>query len=351
MSILRLGNRTMGARAAGRSDRACAIALSLMVGFAGSAHAADATLTLYSGQHEQTVNALVADFQKRTGIAVKVHSGEGPEISNQIATEGQNSPADVYFTENSPELMALEEKGLLAPVDARTLAVIPSQYNSPHGDWVGVLARENVLAYNPAQIKAGELPASLLDLAKPEWRGKIGIAPTDGDFLPVVGAVAALKGRNAALAWLKGLEENAQTFDDDEGVVAAVNRGSIAAGVINNYYWARLREENGPAGMHSEIYHFPAGDVGAVINVSGAAVLKSAAHPDAAQQFLAYLVSPEAQTLLANDHVTFEYPLRAGIAADPVLKPLDQLHPPALSITTLGDDADIADLLREAGLL
>lgn len=309
------------------------------------------TLTLYSGQHEQSVNLLVADFEKRSGVNVKVHSGEGPEVANQILEEGASSPADVYFTENSPELQLLSEKNLLAPVDPKTLAEIPSQYSSPKGDWIGVLARENVLAYNTAMIKPGQLPKSVLDLAAPIYKGKVGVAPTDSDFLPLVSAVAALKGKPAALAWLKGLEENAQTFDDDEGVVAAVDRGGVALGIINNYYWARLQQEIGKSKMHSALYHFANGDVGALVNVSGAAVLKSSAHQQAAQKFLAYLVSAPAQSLLANGNVSFEYPLRPGVAANPVLKPFRDLQPPRISISALGDDSGAAELLRQAGLL
>jgi iron(III) transport system substrate-binding protein len=338
-----------------RGRHAAIVSLAILAALAGSSarsRAEDATtLTLYSGQHEQSVNLLTADFQKRSGITVKVKVGEGPEIANQIAEEGASSPADVYFTENSPELQLLSEKGLLAPVDAKTLTEIPSQYNSPKGDWVGVLARENVLAYNTAMVRPGQLPKSIMDLAGPAYKGKIGIAPSDGDFLPLLSAVAALKGKAAALAWLKGLAENAQTFDDDEGVVAAVDRGGVAMGIINNYYWARLQEEVGKGKMHSALYHFPGGDVGAMVNVSGAAILKSSAHGEAAQKFLAYLVSQPAQTLLAQGNVNFEYPLRPGVAANPVLKPFNELKPPQISISTLGDDSGAADLLREAGLL
>jgi iron(III) transport system substrate-binding protein len=329
-----------------------AIAAYLAVGSREAPRADEAvTLTLYSGQHEQSVNLLVADFQKRTGIAVKVHSGEGPEIANQIAEEGKSSPADVYFTENAPELTILSEKNLLAPVDPKTLAEIPAKYNSPKGDWVGVLAREDVLAYNTSMVKPAELPKSILDLAGPAYKGKIGVAPSDADFIPLVSAVAAVKGKDAALKWLKGLEENAQTFDDDEGVVAAVERGSVATGIINNYYWARLQEEIGKGKMHSTIYHFGNGDVGAFISVSGAAVVKSTTHPEAAQKFLAYLVSVPAQTLLAQGDVNFEYPLHPGVPANPVLKPFDELQPPAIGISQLGDDSAAGDLLREAGLL
>jgi iron(III) transport system substrate-binding protein len=310
-----------------------------------------ASLTLYSAQHEQTVDLLTQAFTKETGIAVKVRSGEAPELASQLVKEGASSPADVFFTENSPELQWLSEKGLLAKVAPSTLASVPAQDSSPAGDWVGVFARENVLAYNTGMIKEAGLPASLMDLAKPEWKGKVAIAPTDADFLPLVGAVAAMKGRPAALAWLKGLHDNAMIFDDDEGVVAAVNRGAVATGVINNYYWARLRTEEGADKMRSAIHHFAGGDVGGLMNVSGAAVLKSSHNQGAAQKFLAFLVSKPAQEMVSKLDITFEYPLAAGVAPNPLLKPRSELQPPSLTIKQIGDDREAAELLREAGLI
>jgi iron(III) transport system substrate-binding protein len=331
---------------------ALSVATSGAISGAAPAMAADpVTLTLYSAQHHQMVNLLTEMFTKQTGIAVRVHSGEAPEIANQIAQEGAQSPADVYFTENSPELTLLDEKGLLAHIDPATLAQVPATYSAASGDWLGVLARENVLAFNPSMIAQSQLPVSLLDLAKPEWQGKVAIAPSDADFLPLVDAVVVLKGRAAALDWLKGLKRNAQVFDDDEGVVAAVDRGAVATGIINNYYWARLRTEKGPANMHSEIHHFDNGDVGALVNVSGAAVLKSSQHQAEAQRFLAFLVSEPVQEMLGKSDIDFEYPLAKGVAPNPLLKPMSELQPPQITMAQLGDDQMAAELLREAGLL
>ncbi len=315
------------------------------------AAAAEGPLTLYSAQHQQMVDRLTRAFTRQTGIAVRVRSGEAPEIASQIAQEGARSPADVYFTENSPELTLLDEKGLLAPVDPATLAAVPAQYSAADGNWIGVLARENVLAYNPSLIAAAQLPGALLDLAKPEWRGKVAIAPSDADFLPLVDAVAAQSGEAATLAWLKGLRQNAQVFDDDEGVVAAVDRGAVATGIVNSYYWARLQAEQGAARTNSRVHHFAPGDIGALINVSGAAVLKSSRHQAAAQRFLAFLVSPAIQAEIGQGGIDFEYPLAPGVAADPVLTPLAALHPPPLSVGQLGDDQLAARLLRQAGLI
>ena len=309
------------------------------------------TLTLYSAQHPQVDAMLMAAFTKQTGIQVQVREGEGPDIAAQILQEGADSPADVFFTENSPELNLLDEKGLLAPVDPATLAQVPAQYSAADGHWLGVLARENVLAFNPSLIKESALPASLLDLAKPEWKGKLGFAPSDADFLPLVSAVIKQYGKTEALAWLNGLKANGTVYQDDEGAVAAVARGSVAVAIINNYYWYRLETDLGPVKIDSKIYHFKNGDIGGLINISGAAVLKSSKNPAAAQRFLAFLVSPKAQQMLGTSDIDYEYPLRPGVPPNAKLTPFKDLQPPAVNVSQLGDDQEAGALLQQAGLI
>lgn len=323
--------------------------LAVILGLAPSAQAQ--TLTLYSAQHEQVINMLTAAFTKNTGIKVKVHEGEGPDIASQILQEGADSPADVFFTENSPELVLLDEKGFLAPVAPATLAEVPAKYNAADGNWLGVLARENVLDFNPSMVQESAMPASLLDLAKPEWAGKLGIAPSDADFLPLVSAMIEQYGKEKTLAWLQGLKTNSKIYQDDEGVVAAVARGDVAAGIVNNYYWARLETALGPAKIDSTIYHFKGGDIGGLVNISGAAVLKSSKNQAAAQKFLAFLVSQQAQQLLGQSEVDFEYPLRPGVPPNKILLPFKDLQPPAISSAQLGDDQQAGSLLQQAGLI
>jgi iron(III) transport system substrate-binding protein len=327
----------------------------LAVGLAGLGLAADparaATLTLYSAQHPQVDAMLTAEFTKETGIKVLVREGEGPDIAAQILQEGADSPADVFLTENSPELNLLDEKGLLAPVDPATLKQVPGPYSAADGHWLGVLARENVLAYNPALILETALPASLLDLAKPEWKGKLGFAPSDADFLPLVSAVIKQYGKTEALAWLNGLKANGTVYQDDEGAVAAVARGSVAVAIINNYYWYRLETDLGPEKIDSRIYHFKDGDIGGLINISGAAVLKSSKNPAAAQRFLAFLVSPKAQSMLGKSDIDYEYPLRPGVPPNAKLTPFKDLQPPAINVSQLGDDQAAGALLQQAGLI
>src|SRR5580698_842461 len=153
-----------------------ALGLALVVGavvLAGcsSGSASSDSLTVYSGQHVQTTEALITAFEKQTGITVNLRSDDEDVLADQIVTEGSRSPADVYFTENSPPLEYLASKNLLAPIDESTLAKTPAKYSSTTGKWVGISARVSVMVYNTSLLKPSQLPTSVLQLADPQWKG------------------------------------------------------------------------------------------------------------------------------------------------------------------------------------
>lgn len=324
------------------------LALSCLAAGCGSA-SSESSILLYNGQHPQLTSALVAAFEKQSGINVRVRTNDGIVLAAQLLQEGKASPADVYLTENSPELMTLDQRGLLAKVDSATLDQVPKQDSSPTGNWAGIALRVSALAYDPTQVQASELPASIIELAQPRWKGKVGIAPTDSDFAPLVGAVVATYGKAAATDWLAGLKRNAQLYESDEAVVSAVNRGDMATGVINSYYWFRLRLEVGAGGMHSKLYYFPNHDVGSIENISGAAVLASSPNSGNAQKFLDFLVSKTAQEIIAQGD-DFEYPARPGINPNAALPPLSAVAPATPGPVKLGNDQQSARLIQESGL-
>ncbi len=321
----------------------------LLSGCGAASHSAD-EITLYNGQHEQTTAALVSAFERQSGIHVNVRSADEATLGNQILEEGAGSPADVFYSENTPVLEALREKNLLAPVAPSTLAAVPSRYSSPEGDWVGVSARVSVLVYNTSALAPSQLPSSVLELADPKWRGKLGFAPSETDFQPLITAIVRLDGTAAAERWLKGMQANGTVYPDNETVVAQVNNGESALGPINHYYWFRLRKELGAGGMHSALHYYAPGDPGDLVDVSGAAMLKSSSNQAAAQRFLAFLVSREGQQTIA-DSDSYEYPLRPGVSPAPGLRPFADLHPAALTPAELGDGSTALALEQKLGLL
>ena len=306
------------------------------------------SIVVYNGQHLALTRAMVSAFERSTGISVRLRTNEGVVLADQLLQEGRSSPADVFLAENSPEHVNLERHGLLARLSPTVLRRVPARDSSPNGRWVGVALRVGSLVYNPKLLPRSQLPASILDLAAAPWRGKVAIAPLDADFPPVVGAVIATRGASAAESWLAGLKRNADVYQTEEAVVAAVNRGDVACGLVNQYYWYRLRREVGAAGMHSTLHYFPSGDVGSVVYVSGAAVLASSSHRRDAERFVAVLVSPAGQRLISQGD-DFEYPVRPGVAPNAALPPLDRIAHASLHAVALGDDREAARLIVQAG--
>ena len=314
------------------------------------------SITLYSGQHEQTTDGLVTAFEKQTGITVNVRNDDEDTLANLIALQGSHSPADVFYTENSPALEFLQGKGLLAGVDASTLARTPAKYDSPAGDWVGVSARVSVIIYNPSLIAKSQLPTSVMQLADSKYQGKFAFAAGETDFQPIVTSVVKAYGQAAALRWLQAIKTNSASHivPDNETIADEVNRGQVAFGVINQYYWYRLQAEIGSSAMHSQITYFAPHDPGYVIDVSGAAVLKSSKHQAAAQKFLAFLISQQGQDIIARasgNEQSYEYPLASGVTTSAPETPFAQLQPYPITIADLGNGSTAIALLQQAGLL
>jgi iron(III) transport system substrate-binding protein len=318
----------------------------------GSSGGSSTSITLYNGQHEQTADLLISAFEKKTEITVNVRNDDEDTLADQIVAEGSHSPADVIFTENSPALEFLQNKGLLAAVDPSTLEQTPSQFNSPQGDWVGVSARVSVLIYNPSLIAKSALPTSVLQLADPRYMGKLAVAPGETDFQPIVTSVVRTYGQSAALRWLEGIKANAgnHVYPDNETIADEVNRGAVAFGVVNQYYWYRLGAEVGQSHVHSEITYFAPHDPGYVVDVSGAAVIESSTHKAAAQRFLAFLTSAPGQEIIAHSE-SFEYPIASGVSTAQPETPFARLQPINITVPELGDGSTAIALLKQSGLL
>lgn len=323
--------------------------LVLALGACGGDAGADSRLTLYNAQHVDLIEVMVEAFTAETGIEVEIRSGSDAELANQIVQEGGASPADVFVTENSPAMSLLDSSGLLAAVDAATRDQIPDEYEAANGNWLGFAARATVLAYNPGLIDEAALPASILDLADPEWEGKIGIAAAGADFQAIVSAVLSLEGEAATAEWLAGLKQNALVYSSNITVMAATNVGQIQAGVMYHYYWFQDRAESGDSSGNTELHYFKNEDPGAFVSLSAAGVLASSDNDEAAQQLVQFLTGSGGQQAMA-DSDALEYTINPDVAANPDLPPLADLQAPAVDPNSLNGPL-VVELMQDAGLL
>ncbi|CZV89010.1 iron ABC transporter substrate-binding protein [Enterobacter asburiae] len=306
-------------------------------------------IVVYNAQHENLVKSWVDGFTKETGIKVTLRNGDDSELGNQLVQEGSASPADVFLTENSPSMVLVDNANLFAPLDADTLKQVPAEYRPAHGRWIGIAARSTVFVYNPEKLNEQQLPESLMDLAKPEWKGRWAASPSGADFQAIVSAMLALKGEKATLEWLKAMKANFVAYKGNSTVMKAVNAGQIDGGVIYHYYRFVDQSKTGENSKNTQLNYFKHQDPGAFVSLSGGGVLASSKHKAQAQAFIKYITGKEGQESLRTNNA-FEYAVGVNAASNPKLVPLKDLDAPKVEPSTL-NSKKVIELMTQAGLL
>ncbi|MEQ9771198.1 iron ABC transporter substrate-binding protein [Pectobacterium jejuense] len=309
----------------------------------------DEGIVIYNAQHENLVKSWVDGFTKETGIKVTLRNGSDTELGNQLVQEGKSSPADVFLTENSPSMVLVDNANLFAPLDNATLAQVPSDYRPSHGRWIGIAARSTVFVYNPTKFTDAQLPKSLADLAKPEWKGRWAASPSGADFQAIVSAYLELKGEQATQAWLKGMKENFTAYKGNSTVMKAVNAGQIDSGVIYHYYRFVDQAKTGENSNNTKLYYFKHKDPGAFVSISGGGVLASSKHAKDAQAFIKWITGKSGQEILRTNDA-FEYAVGINAASNDKLVPLKDLDAPKVDAAKL-NSKKVVDLMTQAGLL
>ena len=309
----------------------------------------DGRLTVYSGRSEELVAPLIERFEEETGIDVAVRYAGSPEIAATLLEEGENSPADVVFTQDPASIGSVALAGMLAELPEDVLATVPASLSDRDGRWVGVSGRARTLVYDTERYEPSAFPATEDGLTDEAWAGKVGIAPSNGSFLAFVSAKILLDGEDATRTWLEGMAANqAPTYPKNSPIVAAVADGQLDTGLVNHYYLLRrlVEQPDAPA----ENYFFPTASAGSLVMPAGVGVLRTAANPDAGDEFIRFLLTEEAQEFFASE--TFEYPLLPGVPANPKLPAIESIATPDIDLSELATVLDLAtDLVSEAGLL
>jgi iron(III) transport system substrate-binding protein len=307
------------------------------------------TLTIYSGRSESLVGPLLDRFAEESGVDIRVRYGDGTGLALGILEEGDNTPADVYYGQDVGAFAALRGEDRLETLPQSILDKVDPAFRSPDGDWVGVSGRARVIVYNTDDIDPATLPESILDYTDPKWKGHLGIVPRSDGFPEFVTALRVVKGDDFARDWLTKLKANNPTaYPNNLAAIQAVADGEIEIAFLNHYYLYRFLDERGES-FKARNYYFDNGDIGGLFLVSGAAILDTSEHREAAEKFVDFLLSPESQKYFTEK--THEYPLLPGVEADAGLPPLSSMDPPDIDLSNLGDLEGSLTMMRETGIL
>ena len=304
-------------------------------------------MTIYSGRSEEFIAPFLDRWEQESGITLNVRYGDSAELAAQILEEGENSPADLFLSQDAGSLGAVSAAGLFTQLPSSVGQLIENEFIAQDRSWIGVTGRVRVYAYNPEAVLT--LPQSITDLTKSTYRGKIGIAPSNASFQAFVTALINEKGEAFAEKWLTDLKDNgAKIYLKNSAIVEAIDQGEIDLGLVNHYYLWEVSTALGRA-IKVKNGFFSPGDIGNLINVSGAGILATSKKQSSAEDLIDFLTSAAIQEMFVAQ--THEYALIPGAESPQDLPELKSLGSPKVDLGELVKIQRTQDLLIKVGLL
>ena len=304
-------------------------------------------LIIYSGRSESLVDPIIQQFKGATGIDVQVKYAGTAALAETLLEEGANSPADVFYAQDPGGLAAVSEMMTELPDDI--IKLTPEWARSGQGRWVGITGRARVVVYGTDNLTEADLPDDLRGFTEPEWKGRVGWAPTNGSFQAMVTALRVGWGEERTEEWLRAMIDNdVQIYPKNTPQVAAAAAGEIDVGLVNHYYLYRFLAEEGED-FPARNAHLRGGGPGAIVMVSGAGILETAGNPKNAEAFIRFLLSSVGQQYFSGQ--TFEYPMVEGVRPSVLLTPLDDVVQPDITLADMADLAGTQAMLQEVGAL
>ena len=308
---------------------------------------AQGEVNVYTYREPALIGPLFESFTKDTGIKVNViFASQG--LEQRIAAEGQASPADMLLTVDIGRIIEAVERGITQPVNSKTLSdAIPAAYRDPDGQWFGISSRARVLYVGKDKFKGEAITYE--DLADPKFKGKICVRSGQNIYnIGLFASVVARLGEQKAEEWMKGLKANLaqKPSGGDREQARDVAAGKCEIGIGNTYYWALMsaKEADRKAWADATRVNLPTfRDGGTHMNISGFVIAKHAPNRDNAVKLGEWLVSEKAQQIYAATN--FEYPVRAGVALDPVVASFGQIKPDSTPLAVVAKNRKAASIL------
>lgn len=308
------------------------------------------TLTVYTDQHPEVIKSLTKQYTKKTGVHFKIQDDASV---GQIEAEGKASPTDVFMSEDPGPVAQLAKKDKLATLDTTTMHHVRPHLSSDDNKWVAYAARTRILYYNPKKINKTDLPKKLLDVTKPQYKGKFAWAPS-GAFVATTQYLIDSIGKNKTKQFLTAIKKNGVNEHKNGNVRDTVESGTHAMGISNHYYWwKKAAEIGGKEKMTSKSYNFPTKDPGNLILSSGAAVMKSSKHQKAAAKFISWVTKNNGgQKLLAKGSITntgAQYPVAKGVRSK-IVGDISAAKSPHFDMDILANQKQAENMIKHLGM-
>ncbi|MGA9031763.1 MAG: Fe(3+) ABC transporter substrate-binding protein [Sulfuricaulis sp.] len=283
----------------------------LIVMLAFPAMAAD-EIVVYSARNEQLIKPLFDAYTAETGTQIKfITDKEGP-LLERLKAEGANTPADMLITVDAGNLWLAAKEGVLAKVNSKVLmANIPAHLRDPDNRWFGLSVRARTIVYSTVRVKPSQI-STYEALGDVKWKGRLCLRTSKKVYnqslvAMMIARLGEAKTEKIVKSWVANLATD--VFPDDTKLMEAIVAGQCDVGIVNTYYYGRLKQKQPEAPI--ALFWPNQKDRGVHVNVSGAGVTTHARHRADAVKFLEWLSSKKAQSLFADENL--EYPVNPKI--------------------------------------
>jgi iron(III) transport system substrate-binding protein len=269
----------------------------------------------------------------------------------RLQAEGARTQADLFITVDAGNLWQAAQQGLLRPVESEVLeASIPAHLQDPGNRWFGLSVRARTLVYNTNKVKPEEL-STYEALADAPWKGRVCLRTSKKVYnQSLVAALMEAHGAEGAESIIAGWVANLATapFASDDEVILAVGAGRCDVGIVNTYYFGRLKRDQPELPVAVFWPNQGDGQRGVHVNVSGAGITTHAKRPEAAQRFLEWLAQGEAQAQFAS--VNLEFPANPAVAVDPAVQAWGSFRQDLINVSRAGElQAQATQLMDRVG--
>ena len=302
--------------------RAALGAAVLLCGLAGTAGAAE--VNLYTTREPGLIRPLLDRYAASTGTKVNTVFLQAG-LAERVAAEGARSPADLLMVVDVGNVMDLLARDVVQPVRSEAVsAAVPAGLRDPEGRWTALSLRGRAIYASRERVRDETLTYE--GLADPRWRGRVCVRSGQHPYNTALFSALLVKHGEEWLAeWLTALKANLarKPSGGDREVARDILAGICDVGLGNTYYGGLMLSGRGGEeqlrwgqAIRVVLPSFADGS-GTHVNISAAAVAKHAPNGAEAVKLLEFLVSPEAQHAFAE--ANFEFPVRPGVPADPIV--------------------------------
>jgi iron(III) transport system substrate-binding protein len=284
-------------------------------------------VVLYTSLNEPTARAVIQVFEARSGIRVTLRADTERDktvgLVRTLIEEARNPRADVFWNSEAAHTVRLVDEGVLERLEPLPAGHerIPAAYRDPAGFWFGFAARARVLIVNTELVPPESMPASIYALVDPRWKGKAALVrPVTGTTLTHVTALYQVLGAAETEEFLDGVLANECHLPPGNGRLAQlVGQGQIHFGLTDSSDFRLVKNEGYPV-----VAVYPDQDgMGTLVIPNTVARVKGGPNPEEARALIEFLLSDEAERILAF-HERGHIPLKPGVEHPPeVLVPGD----------------------------